>query len=229
MSFRKITKAEAQKVDENLRHTHPNAILKELVDLITRIGASKFLHGAGLNKERDAFVACMFSFAIRAHVGAECYIQQINDPPDFALLIPTKRPTKEKPFDFAQVEIVEITQAVDKEEDKLGYVVKILMSTKLTNYAPEKGTILLIFLNTSNSLVIQPLLIKWYEENKKLFDNFGEVFTIHINSSDEKVGLVYTVTSVTREWKVTQTLNKEVSNKGIPDKLIEKYGVIVEQ
>lgn len=223
-----MTKVEAAKTDENLRHTHPNAILKELVDLIGRIGASRFLHGAGLNKERDGFIACIFSFAIRAHVGVECYIQQINDPPDFALLIPTERPIREKPFNYARVEIVEITQAVDSQEDKIGYVTGILTATKLTNYAPEQGTILLIFLNTANSLVIQPPLFNWYRENKQLFDNFGEVFTIHINSSDEKVGLIYTVTSVTREWTITQVLNEEVGRKGIQDKLIEKYGVIVE-
>lgn len=222
-----MTKQEVAKKDKNLIHAHPNAILKELVDLIIQIGGAEFLNGPKYNKQRDALIACMFAYAIRAFTGREAYIQQIEDPPDFALLLPTDRTTKEIPFDYAQVENVQVPTHVDQEPNKLEFTKDLLLRTKLTNYFPAKGTLLLIHLNATSALQILPGLKVWYQQNQELFKQFGEVFIFYINSVTVDNSITYTVISLRSDWSITQNILEENKRKVINHPLLDKWGVIV--
>lgn len=230
IQYRKISKEEAEKIDPNLKHTHPSALFKDLIDLIRKIGSKKFLHGAGYNTERDAFVACLFTYAIRVYRKGECYIQQVGDPPDFELLCLTDRSTKDKPFDHANIEVLSIPRKADEAENKEEFVLQILQKTKLKKeYSIEKGTILLVFVEASCGPLVIDVFQEFYNKNKDLFENFGEIFVMHLVSVSKEGSFIYRIVSLTSGWSEEFNLLEEFK-KGIayPHPLLEKYGVVTE-
>jgi hypothetical protein len=88
---------------------------------------------------------------------------------------------------------------------------------------------LLINLNAKSALQILPGLKTWYEENKELFKQLGEVFVFYINSVTVEDSMTYTVTSLTTGWSVTQNILKENKKKLINHLLLDKWGVTVEE
>lgn len=200
--------------DPFLVHKHPDDLLKEIFILIKKIGAEKFLHSAGYNKERDGFMACLFAYAMRKFQQKEWFIQQVGDPPDFEMIALTGRATKDKPFDHAMVELVSIPQDIDKTEDKLGYVVDVLKKTKINEkYRLEEGTILLIFINASCGPILSGDLSKWVSKNKPKY--FGEILCIYILSVSLEDSFIYVVKSLTRPENLLTIKLKDEFNKGI--------------
>lgn len=230
MTPRKIKQSMYNKLESLNKHTHPNKLLSDLKKVITKVGAKEFLKKAGLNKERELFIGCMFAYAVRMITHNETYIQEVkNDPPDFRILTLTKRVTKDKPFDIANIEMVEIPQIIDKitsSEERRRYAVNLINKSKLDKYSPEKGTILLIFINSQYGHEINTILQQWHSSNKILFSNYGEIFTLYLLSSTNQE-INYIVKSITKKTTYELNFKNEFNKKQIPHELIDKYGVEV--
>ncbi len=214
-----ITRKEFESYSEFGKCEHPDQTMGELMKIIAKLG-EKFLHGAGLNKEREAFVAVLFVYAIRKHSKREWFIQQIQDPPDFYVISPTDRPLKEKPLDRLEVEIVEI------RDNNLDSAIKTLERTKLINYTPAFGTILLIFINSKIGIHVLKELNVWIVKNKNRFAIFSEVYILFLGKFTPETAMSYTLVNVFKIWAEPCAL-KEEFNKGIlfPHPLIDKYKV----
>jgi hypothetical protein len=220
--MREISKTEFDNHSDLGKPTHPDHIMGGLIDLIRKIGTKKFLHGSGLNKERDSFVAVLFTYAIRKWSHREWYIQQIQDPPDFHIISPTDRPTKEKPIDRLGVEIVEL------KDETVEVAISTLERTKLTNYAPGEGTVLLIFINSKIGLVNLKDFSIWIARNQDKFKAFSEIYILFLSQFTPETALDYTLVNVLKVWSQHIVL-KEEFNKGVlfPHPLIDKFGVKV--
>lgn len=220
--MKELTKKEFEDLSSLGKSLHPDRLMCNLVDLISEIGSTKFLHGAGLNKDRDSFVAVLFAYAIRKWSKREWFVQQIQDPPDFYLISPTDRTIKEKPVDRAGVEVVEI------KDKTLEAVIETLERTKLTNYDPGEGTILLIFINSEVGLENLELLNIWIVNNREKFSVFSEIYILFINQFTTETIVSYTVVNALKAWAVSCKLIEDF-NKGIiyPHPLIDKYMVKV--
>lgn len=211
--------------DPLLRYRHPDDILKELLNLIKKIGAKNFLHGAGQNRERDAFVGCLFAYAVRKYQRREFFFQQNSDPPDFELIAPTERALREGPFDHFNIEIVTVPPMVDTSDQKLDYATDLLSRTKFSpEYKPDPGTILLVFINATCGTALSDELASWVIKNKP--PEFGEVMCIYLLSVSAERSFTYIVKSLIHP-EISWTLNlKEEFNQGTiyPHPLIGKFG-----
>lgn len=218
-NIRRITKEELLKIDPHLQIKHPKVVLAE----IFKIEAKKFLHGAGFQSERDLFIGCLFAFYCRKLQNREWLIQRISDPPDFNLTAVTDRPIKEKPFDYAEVEIVELTDRIKT----LSEAIQIIKSRKIDRpYALNRGTVLLIFINSSQGP-------NWSYGFGKFFrnsgDKYSEVFAVYLLRSDSVASFIYEVKAIRPYgYKETLSLNDELRRKMIWHPLLEKFAVKVE-
>ncbi len=222
--MREISKTEFDNYSDFGKSAHPDHIMHGLIDLIGKIGTARFLHGAGLNKERDSFVAVLFTYAIRKWSHREWYIQQIQDPPDFHIISPTDRSTKEKPIDRLGVEIVEL------KDETLEAVINTLERTKLTNYAPEEGTVLLIFINSKIGLINLKDFSIWIAKNQDKFKAFSEIYILFLSQFTLETAVDYTLVNVLKVWS-QHVLLKEEFNKGIvfTHPLLDKFGAKIKE
>jgi len=213
-------------VDPSLKNLHPRYQLREIFDLVGRIGAHKFLYGAGYNRERDLLIGCMFAFYSRRIQSREWFIQRISDPPDFSLTAAADRPFRERPFDHTEIEIVQISPHVSNYSG----VIKTLVSTKLDisySRAVDKDTVLLIFINNSNGPHWSDLLEKFFRDSE---DAFGQVFAIYLLVGNPNEPFVYEVKSLRPGGsKEVLKLTEEVNSPLIWHPYFEKFAAKVEQ
>jgi hypothetical protein len=151
----------------------------------------------------------------------EWFLQQLkDDPPDFNMLSPTEDVSRKKPIDYLSIEIVELRDGT--LEEALG----TLNRTKLTNYLPQKGMILLIYINSTIGLLKLKELNTWVIKNKEKFSNFGEVYMLLFHSFSSEKAVTYSVVNLFKQWSQTCSLLEEF-NKGIVynHPLIEKHKV----
>jgi|SRR3989344_437350 len=216
--MKQIKKSEFEKYDPLTKSQHPDYVLSGLLKLILKIGTQKFLNGAGYNRDRDSFVSILFTYAIRKWSKREWFIQQISDPPDFYVISPTNRATKDKPIDCMGVEIIEI-----KAESTDEAIVTVLQS-KLKNYAPGSGTALLVFLNNKNAIRVGSQLSTWAVRNREKFNNFSELYFLYLESFSSTTTWAYRVINIFKVWEQKCVLSEEFK-KGIlfPHDLIDKY------
>lgn len=205
---------ELNQYDPRLKWMHPDAKLKGIIKLILRIGAKKFLEGAGLNKEREGFLSCLFAYALRKRTKKEYFLQQEEDPPDFSMIAPSDRPFKEKPFDNFNVEIVEIPILVKDKEDKLQFSIDLIKNKKLDEYYLQEGTFLLIFINSDSASGLATGIAEFVQNNQNLFKRYGEVYILFITSFNAREVMGFTLVNVIKKWDVLLSL-KEEFNKGI--------------
>lgn len=222
--MREINKTEFDKHSDLGKSAHPDHIMGDLIHLIGKIGATKFLYGAGLNKERDSFVAVLFAYAVRKWSHREWYIQQIQDPPDFYISSPTDRPTKEKPIDRLGVEIVEL------RDETVEAAISTLERTKLTNYIPDKGTVLLIFINSKIGFGNLKDFSIWIARNQDKFKAFSEIYILFLGQFTPETVLDYTLVNILKVWSQHIVLKKEFG-RGVlfMHPLLDKYGVKVKK
>lgn len=136
------------------RSIHPKDAIKEIYELLTTgVRAGEILFGSRYKRDREKFIGSAFCFAIRAFQKREVFLRQpTDDPPDFELLMPTDRPTKEKPFDVAKVELVTFPAHFDKLP-KVGVrerAKQIVLGKMKPTIQVLPSTTLLIFLNTTH-------------------------------------------------------------------------------
>lgn len=217
--IRRITKEELSKIDPNLQIKHPKVVLAEIV----KIEPKKFLHGAAFQKERDLFIGCLFAFYCRKIQNREWLIRRISDPPDFDLTAVTDRPIKEKPFDYAEVEIVELTDRIKT----LSEAIQIIKSRKIDRpYALNEGTKLLIFVNNTQGPNWSYGLGKFF---RKSGDKYSEVFAIYLLKVDFVDSFIYEVKAIRPYgYKEILSLNDELKREIIWHPLLKKFAVKVE-
>lgn len=153
MTSKENEKMNNSKHDER-RSIHPKDAVKEVYEVLSGgVSARQVLFGSKYQKEREKFIGAVFCFTIRNYQGREVFLRQpAMDPPDFELLMPTDRPTKEKPFDVAKVELVTFPAHFDdrlKKELRERAKQIVLEKMRPTLQVPSSTT-LLIFLNTTH-------------------------------------------------------------------------------
>lgn len=216
--MRFITKKEFEKYDPLARSQHPDQVLHGLLSFVTDNSSHEFLTGAGYNKERESLVAILFTYAIRKWSQREWFIQQISDPPDFYMISPTNRPIK--PLDRVGIEIVEIKTESPEE------AIKTILRTKLENYFPSHGTMLLVFLNSPNAIRVGQEINRWAIWNKEKFSRFTELYFLYLMSFSPTKTWTYRIINGFKAWNQVCNLSEEF-NKGIifPHPLIDKFEV----
>lgn len=215
-----ITRKEFERYSIMGKLFHPDQIMSGLIDIISEIGPTKFLRGAGFNKERDAFIGVLFCYAIRKWSQREWFIQQIQDPPDFYVISPTDRSIKERPVDRIGVELVEIM------DESIDLAISTLERTKLSNYFPSEGTALLIFINSKISILNLKEFSLWIVRNKEKFSSFSEVYILFMGTSYQEIGMNYTLVNVLKAWSQCCILKDEFGNGVLfPHCLIDKYKI----
>lgn len=221
--MRRLKQSEINAVDPLIKSLHPDYVMANLVDLVNAIGVHKFLHGAGHNKDRETLVSVLFAYAIRKWSRREWFIQQIDDPPDFYVVSPTDRSVKERPVDRYGVEIIEINTDDPKE------AITTVENVKLKDYAVTPRPALLMFLNTTNAIAVGRALSVWAVRERERFNNFTELYCLHLISFSSQTLWSWQLLNVFRPWSV-QCVFTEEFNKGVvyPHALIEKLGVGVE-
>jgi len=225
--MKRIKEEELKKIDKNLVALHPNKILKELRNLILKVGAEKFLRSAGYNKERDAFIACYYTYAIRKHTGQEWFLRQINDPPDFEIFSYSEKQIKDNPGLAIRVEIVSIPELIDKESDKLKFATNLLLNTKLKEgYVLEKNTTLLIFINAHCAREVYIGLRKWFNQNTNLFNKFGAIFVFYLTNPNN-ISEYVVIDLKTNEF-LKMNLEEEFKKEILPTPYMDKFGIIIE-
>lgn len=221
--MKKFKKEDLSKIDPHVVNSHPKLVLNEIFNLTDKIGAKKFLHGAGFQKEHDLLIGCFFAFYCRELQGREWFIQRISDPPDFELTAPTDRAIKEKPFDHAEIEIVEIPEHIKSLSD----AIEIIKSRKIDRpYDLGNDTILLIFLNNSQGPNWSYGLGRFFQNST---DKYKEVFAIYLLKVDLQNSFTYEVKGI-RPYGYSKvlSLNDELKKELIPHPLLEKFGVKIE-
>src|SRR3989338_7621779 len=80
---------------------HPDSIIKESLVLIEKVGSRDFLRSPRHKKEKEKFIAGLFTYAIRKYSEREWFIDQLPEPAssDFMLTACFDRLIKEKPFE----------------------------------------------------------------------------------------------------------------------------------
>lgn len=216
--MRLISRTEYNKQDPLAKSQHPDQVLLGLLSFIEGIGSHKFLTGAGYNTERDSLIAVLFAYAIRKWTRQEWFLQQITDPPDFYMISPTSR--SRKPLDRMGIEVVEI-KTVNPEE-----AIEIIQRTKLQNYAPGRGTTLLVFLNCTNAIRVGSELCRWSIQNREKFNKFSELYFLYLMSFSPDTTWTYRIINIFKPWNQVCNLSEEF-NKGVifPHPLINKYQV----
>jgi len=220
VKIRQLKQSELLKIDPNLRNDHPKSLLAE----IFKIEFKKLFYGTGFQKERDLFIGCLFAFYCRKLQNREWFIQRISDPPDFELTAPTNRKIKEKPFDHAQVEIVQITERVKS----LSEAIEIIKTRKIERpYDLGRDVILLIFLNNPNGPNWSYGLADFFQQ---VNDKYSEIFAIYFLKGDTEDQFIYEVKSIRPQGsKETLNLREELSKKPIPHPLIDRFAAKINE
>lgn len=213
-----IKKRDFDKKPESTKSEHPDHLMKRLLDKMASIETKDFLTKAGLNQERELFIAVLFAYAIRKWSNREWFIQKGEDPPDFYVVSPTERKIKERPMDKIAVELVEMRTGILED------AISCLERTKLTNYCLESGTILLIFINATTSISTIEQLTIWIVRNREKFSVFSEIYILYIVSFSKEFAIVYNLVNILKVWHQDCNLSEEF-NRGIRfnHKLIEDY------
>lgn len=217
----KITQKEFEKRSPLEKSSHPDYMMGEVLKTVQRVGSGKFLQGAKFQKDRESFIACLFTYAVRKRLKREWYIQLIDDdPPDFRILAPSDRSIKEKPINVIGVEIVEM------RESTLDLATKNLERTKLTNYAPPSNTALLIFVNSEVLAQDLPALNLWIKNNLNKFSNFAKIYLLSLDKFSTANALEYTVIDAI-DIRIEKCVLKDEFGKGIiyPHPLLDKFKV----
>ena len=211
-------------IDPRLIHIHPRKVFEECYETLKKVGARNFLKSPKYKKEFEKFVAVLFTFGVRKFTKREWYLQQIGDPPDFELMTASDRETKDKPVDHAMIELVTIPEIVDSQQDKFKFTIDILEKGKLaSHYQPEKGIILLIFLNSLSGPILSEQLSEYFLTNYN--NKFKNVWCLYLLSIDPILSVRYIVKQLLPNKEVVECALKEELSEGIkyPHPLLDKF------
>lgn len=197
--------------DPKLVHYHPSILLPKLKQVIQ--GAEgKFLKASTFKKDRELFFACLFAYAIRKITERECFIQSIpegQDPPDFELLSASNRPLKEKPFDNALIEIVEVPTIIEKKSSPILEALLNLENSKLASSIYDDYMILVISHTRFGPRITEALeqrILTIPRKNKSV-----SIWSMYFNDINPKDSFLYTVTEIIPGNKSVQlSLNGEL-------------------
>lgn len=214
-----LKQKEFDKLDPLLKNEHPRNVFS---NIILNINFKDLFQGTKFQKERDLFIGCLFAFYLRKLQGREWYIQRISDPPDFELIAPTNRVIKDKPFDRAEIEIVQIPERIKTLKDAIG----IIKSRKIDRpYDLGEGIQLLVFINNNQGPSWLEGLINFFSDSR---DKFSEIWSIYFIPGDIN-NMAYEVHSLRPSgWWSVLKVEEELYRKSIPHPLLDKFMVKIE-
>lgn len=169
---------------------HPDDIIKYIINLVSKYGAGRILHGSKYQQERELLIGSLFVYALREFNKREYYMRAPeNDPPD----IEFSRAYGKGTGAVFSVEIVEITNKRRKAEVDPCKALGMIVSKFSEDYCIE-NTELLIFINTNNASEIMDYLVN--SEKIKKQKKFKGVWCIFFTRIDSKNGFEYVVKSI---------------------------------
>lgn len=210
------------KYDPELLHVSPRKVIIDAFKYVKEFGAKKFLRSPENTRLRDNFLVSCFAFGLRKIYGDEFYLKEVvGDPPDFEIVRLTGRPVKEKPFDRIIGEMVTVPDYVDLR-DFLEESEEIVVGKKFREEkAYEKGTVLLVFINSTHASEISDHLREALSDQSK----YPMIWTLYFTGVNSQVGFEYAVNQIYPNYqKEDVVLCDEMKKKSkIDGAQIERY------
>lgn len=157
-------------MSKEFKFVHPLTLLSKCEQLISQIGAEKFMSGAGeeIKKAKESFFAFFFILGLQKITGRDWWLYQPEEFPDFNLISLGDKNINQ--IQIAEFELLTIPDRFTMFEEVLNSV-----NNKIIKYGGVKPK-LLIFLNHASS----EFWVKKLIQEEKNYEPFIEVWTSYL-------------------------------------------------